>query len=283
MNQPHLATCPFCARRVRPSEPACTLCERELDEAFRLAPTARALAVRRLSRAALFAIGAAGLVVACGSNGARQGVTNDPDASACPTSTLPSCPLAGDASSCAAGCGLDSVPQGLACSGTSQCSMLVQPTPGCSRTDGYVCSCVDGRWSCDDCWLGTATCEVGSDAAASPDAPTSTDSGANEAGPRDGSPLDDSSEDVTSNTDASACPASTLPSCPLAGDASSCAAGCGLDSLPQGLACSGTSQCSMLVQPTPGCSRTDGYVCSCVDGRWSCDDCWLGTATCEGG
>jgi hypothetical protein len=33
------------------------------------------------------------------------------------------------------------------------------------RTDGYVCSCVDGRWSCDDCWMGASLCSEAPDGA----------------------------------------------------------------------------------------------------------------------
>ena len=213
MTSAPLCPCPGCSRHVKTSESACPFCKRELAGAFQSAPSSLAPAAR-LSRAALFALGAGGVVVACGSGTANPqplyggvaidcdadptncglpgnasdagpDVTNSAYASTCPESTLPSCPLAGDASSCAAGCGLDSVPDGVACSGLSQCSMLVQPTPGCARTDGYVCSCVGGRWSCDDCWLGTALCEAGgapeaaaSDAAVADASTKDTDAGA---------------------------------------------------------------------------------------------------------
>jgi hypothetical protein len=33
------------------------------------------------------------------------------------------------------------------------------------RTDGYVCSCIDGRWSCDDCWVGASLCSEAPDGA----------------------------------------------------------------------------------------------------------------------
>jgi hypothetical protein len=61
-----LRPCPGCARHVRVSESACPFCSAWLDAAFRTFSSSRA-PVGRLSRAALFALGAGGLVVACGS------------------------------------------------------------------------------------------------------------------------------------------------------------------------------------------------------------------------
>jgi len=63
-----LRACPGCSRHVRVSEPACPFCCRKLDDAFRLAPSPRGPAVGRLSRAALFALGAGGIAAgsACG-------------------------------------------------------------------------------------------------------------------------------------------------------------------------------------------------------------------------
>jgi hypothetical protein len=68
-----LRPCPACSRHVRASEPACPFCERELDAAFRSVPSPRAPAVARLSRAALFAIGAGGVAAGtgCGSTSPR--------------------------------------------------------------------------------------------------------------------------------------------------------------------------------------------------------------------
>jgi hypothetical protein len=70
-----LRPCPGCSRHVRVSEPACPFCAGELDDAFRSIPSARALSVRRLSRAALFALGASGLAAttACGSGTGGSG------------------------------------------------------------------------------------------------------------------------------------------------------------------------------------------------------------------
>jgi hypothetical protein len=78
-----------------------------------------------------------------------------------------------------------------------------------------------------------------------------------------------------------------LPTCPAASNANGCdlALGnnCAAGALPQGVGCSGMSQCQALVGPVDGCGRVDGYICSCIDGRWSCDDCAVGAALCEGG
>jgi hypothetical protein len=64
-----LRACPGCSRHVRVSEPACPFCGGELDGAFRSTPSPRVPAVGRLSRAALFAVGAGGIAAgsACGS------------------------------------------------------------------------------------------------------------------------------------------------------------------------------------------------------------------------
>jgi hypothetical protein len=235
MSQSHLAACPFCWRHVRVSEPACPFCGRDLNNASCSVRGPQVPAVGRLSRAALFALGAGGVMAtsACGSPSppARadcdaSGVECAPFADAAPDAA-PSDATAANAE------GSDGSLLGLAMYGCPP------PPPGSDA----------------ECPL-LRSSDAATDAADSGDA---------------------------SSAYASACPESTLPSCPVAGDASNCAGGCGLDSLPEGLACSGMSQCSMLVQPTPGCARTDGYVCSCVSGRWSCDDCWLGTALCEAG
>jgi hypothetical protein len=78
-----------------------------------------------------------------------------------------------------------------------------------------------------------------------------------------------------------------LPTCPAASDANGCnlslGTNCAADVLPQGLACSGPSQCQARIGPVDGCGRADGWICSCIDGGWSCDDCALGQALCEGG
>src|ERR1700677_1330933 len=88
MGGPHmtamLRACPSCSRHVRVSEPTCPFCGRDLDEAFRSAPSPRAPAAR-LSRAALFAVGAAGWVAGStsfpdgGSSGSAYGANPCPD------------------------------------------------------------------------------------------------------------------------------------------------------------------------------------------------------------
>lgn len=87
---------------------------------------------------------------------------------------------------------------------------------------------------------------------------------------------------------ASLCPLfSNQPTCPAAPDAGGCnlsyGTNCAADALPQGLSCSGVSQCQAAIGPVDGCGRVDGWICSCIDGRWSCDDCAIGAALCEGG
>ena len=93
------------------------------------------------------------------------------------------CPVFGDQPMCpaaAAGangcdlslgdnCSADALPQGLSCSGTSQCQARIGPVDGCGRVDGWICSCIDGSWSCDDCAIGAALCEGGADAYELPD------------------------------------------------------------------------------------------------------------------
>ncbi len=77
------------------------------------------------------------------------------------------------------------------------------------------------------------------------------------------------------------------PTCPATSDANGCTLAlgynCAASALPQGVQCSGVSQCQARIGPVNGCGRVDGYICSCIDGRWSCDDCAIGAAVCEGG
>ena len=94
--------------------------------------------------------------------------------------------------------------------------------------------------------------------------------------------------DVPSKAYASLCPVfSDQPTCPAAIDANGCdlslGSDCAADVLPQGLSCSGMSQCQARIGPVDGCGRVDGWICSCIEGRWSCDDCALGAALCEAG
>jgi hypothetical protein len=67
-----LRPCPGCSRHVRASEPACPFCGGDLGDAFRSVPGPRVPAVGRLSRAALFAIGAGGLTVGSGCGSLSQ-------------------------------------------------------------------------------------------------------------------------------------------------------------------------------------------------------------------
>jgi hypothetical protein len=244
---------------------------------------------------ASLAIGAVGWA-GCSSSSGTSGLCPD-------FQTVPSCPIAPDAVSCSARtdvCGLDSLPTGIACTGAQQCSALIDPCPNWQRyaggelTDGYICSCVSGVWSCDDCNQGEGTCaEAG--APTTPNDASVDGSGAVDAmgtvdakGPVDGGgPVD---------ATMTQCPQfGTVPSCPIAPDAASCGARtltCGLDSLPTGAACTGSQQCSAVIDPCPnwqqhvGSELTDGYVCSCVNGVWSCNDCDPGAGLCaasEGG
>ena len=59
---------------------------------------------------------------------------------------------------------------------------------------------------------------------------------------------------------------------------------CGADALPQGLLCNGPDpQCQAKIGPVDGCGRVDGWICTCVNWAWSCTDCAVGAASCEGG
>lgn len=103
-----------------------------------------------------------------------------------------------------------------------------------------------------------------------------------------GEPSSSSGGDSASGGYASLCPPfSDQPTCPAASDADGCdlslGSNCAADALPQGLACSGTTQCQARVGPVDGCGRVDGWICSCIDGSWSCADCAQGAAVCEGG
>jgi hypothetical protein len=66
-----LRPCPVCSRHARVSETACPFCGARLGEAFGTLAAPRKPAAR-LSRAALFAMGAGGLVVACGGSTTLQ-------------------------------------------------------------------------------------------------------------------------------------------------------------------------------------------------------------------
>jgi hypothetical protein len=103
---------------------------------------------------------------ACSSTSARRGSDTS---NACPSEVLPACPAASSAACMngdpSIGCTPAGLPSGLACEGSAQCSMAVYPCAGelqsfvgTGSVDGYVCSCVDSRWSCDDCAPGGAVC-----------------------------------------------------------------------------------------------------------------------------
>jgi hypothetical protein len=67
MIRPRFACCPSCSRHVRVDEPTCPFCSVALDACFRATAAPRQVATR-LSRAALYALGASSLTVAaCGS------------------------------------------------------------------------------------------------------------------------------------------------------------------------------------------------------------------------
>jgi hypothetical protein len=64
----HLAPCPSCARHVRVSEARCPFCDGGLNDTFHALPAPQP-PMRRLKRAALYAVGASGLVLgACSSS-----------------------------------------------------------------------------------------------------------------------------------------------------------------------------------------------------------------------
>jgi hypothetical protein len=60
-----LRPCPSCARHARVSETTCPFCGTRFEKAFRTFTSPQTPAAR-LSRAALFAVGAGGIVAACG-------------------------------------------------------------------------------------------------------------------------------------------------------------------------------------------------------------------------
>jgi hypothetical protein len=76
MTRPHLRPCPSCARHVRVSETACPFCLATVDLAGGPAPVPPAV---RLSRAALYALGAGtlSLASACGGTSTTGSPSND--------------------------------------------------------------------------------------------------------------------------------------------------------------------------------------------------------------
>lgn len=109
--------------------------------------------------------------IALGGTGQEgQGSTAPNVPSLCPSfDSLPTCTSAAGAAACVGGnptegCGQDALPTGQACSANSQCALAVFPCPdwqtsvGGEVTDGFVCTCVGGAWSCNDCNPGAGEC-----------------------------------------------------------------------------------------------------------------------------
>lgn len=97
--------------------------------------------------------------------------SNEGSFSQCPTSQSQALCAAAPSGPCvvndapASGCSSNALPNRLACSGRAQCALEVLPCAnevetwvGAGRVDGYICSCIDGQWSCDDCYPGEALC-----------------------------------------------------------------------------------------------------------------------------
>jgi hypothetical protein len=100
MSSVPLRPCPSCARHTRVSEPACPFCGHRFDDAFRTASSPPA-PVRRLNRAALFALGAAGFVPGACSSSASSAYGAAPAAEEPDTGASTTPPLEdGDLSPC---------------------------------------------------------------------------------------------------------------------------------------------------------------------------------------
>jgi hypothetical protein len=88
MNKARLLACPSCARHVRATESACPFCAASLPATFAAAPL-RLPPTKRLSRAALYAVGATSITVAAAcssSSGTPAGDTDGSTADASPDS-----------------------------------------------------------------------------------------------------------------------------------------------------------------------------------------------------
>jgi hypothetical protein len=153
-------------------------------------------------------------------------------------------------------------PSGVGCASGLNCSKMVDPNrPVCSSSGGASADAGSGLPGTD---------------ASDMDATQTGDGG--------------SSSDASSS---SSCPGyQSLAEC-LVAPGGLCVvsdaplSGCAPNALPSGLGCSGQEQCAMEILPCPGevqswdgAGRVDGYICSCVGGRWSCDNCYLGRALC---
>ncbi|MGO9835768.1 MAG: hypothetical protein ACLP1X_16315 [Polyangiaceae bacterium] len=163
-------------------------------------------------------------------------------------------------------------------------------TSGCNdngvvHASGTTWECSCNTCSCENGMLSTTLilCEA---ADAGGGAPGTDATDMDETQPAEGGPSSDGS------ASASCPPSQSQAECPVAPGAL-CAvnddpfSGCALNALPTGLGCSGQEQCSIAILPCAGevqgwagAGRVDGYICSCVSGRWSCDDCYLGEALC---
>src|SRR5580658_775358 len=178
-----LRPCPGCSRHVRVSESACPFCAGKLDDAFRSIPSPRALAVGRLSRAALFALGASSLATpACGSGTGSGGGGSGTGNVLAPYGAPPLCVEDGSCESVGAGSssgGFGGSSSGLITSSSSGSGMVATlpgdpvcpPLPGeDASADG---SMADGAGGRDAAPIDAAVSDAdgSSDAAASGDAP----------------------------------------------------------------------------------------------------------------
>ncbi len=152
----------------------------------------------------------------------------------------------------------------------------------CERVAPLCCAglCTN---SCGGCMADASSLSSGSSSSSG-----GASSGGSSGSSSSGGPSSSGSTDSSSDGYATLCPVfSGQPTCPAASDANGCnlslGTNCAADALPQGLACSGLSQCQARIGPVDGCGRADGWICSCIDGRWSCDDCALGQALCLDG
>ena len=73
-----LRVCPGCSRHVRVSEPACPFCGREFDDVSRAVASPRPPALRRLGRAAMFALSACSASLGGGTNAPPASDTANP-------------------------------------------------------------------------------------------------------------------------------------------------------------------------------------------------------------
>jgi hypothetical protein len=84
MSQSHLISCPTCERHVRAHEPVCPFCAGALSESVRAAVPARR-PTGRLTRAAMYAVGATSLTLAAACSSTSS--PGNPDGSSADTGT----------------------------------------------------------------------------------------------------------------------------------------------------------------------------------------------------